>query len=384
MPGGGQLRRQARQIAAASVPTRRSITRQYGREQADVGGFTRAVLTLLGQGPGVGAAYAPEVAQQQKIDAAARVRLQALGGAYGAGSAAAVGGMGDSAASRLLSQQAAAQAYGAQLPHVAAARGALAEQGLISNMNEALRQRAEGVRQALPGALQQVENTALARSQLIGNLQNQRFQQQLASQQLALQRESQGERVREFNRSQDLEWARLRASIAGPAGVAAGSGRGIAGPGFLGGFQGLGRVTGLTANEVSGRVRTANGVVGASDQREWVNVPVHDDAGKITGYRREQVGGTGRSPDFARQGYSFGQAMQALANQGVEPAIALYVAGQIYDRYRGVRDTRRPEANAYLSFVRWMAEHGYPSYQRRWDRLRRSSAMPVTFRGGPH
>lgn len=206
------IAQQAAQAAQAAVPTTQSINQQYQRSLGDVSGFTRAVISLLQGGPGVGAGYTQAADQQRAVDAAAQARLAALGVPY-AGSQAVAGAQGDSALANLLSRQAAAQSYGAQLPHVAAARGALMQQGLISQRNQALTQRGQDYRQAYLSGLDQARQNALAMAVATGNYQNQ--QQSLALQQasLGLQQASLAERQREFGITHSPSYLRFVAGL---------------------------------------------------------------------------------------------------------------------------------------------------------------------------
>src|SRR5437660_1422736 len=124
---GTSPKAQAAAAAYGSVPTRGSITRQYGTQIGNAESFTKALVGLLQQGPSVGAAYNGAVANQGVVDNAAAQRIAAITGQapQTLGSQAAVGAMGASAMSHLLANQGAARAYGAQLPTIAASRGQL-------------------------------------------------------------------------------------------------------------------------------------------------------------------------------------------------------------------------------------------------------------------
>src|SRR5213079_177955 len=111
------------------------------------------------------------VGQQTAVSQAAAARLAALGGQYGAGSAAAVGGLGDSALSSLIAKGAAAKNYGEGLPAVAGARGQLFQQGLIHDRQSALQSRADQLRSAFTQALDTVQQQALARSTALASIQ---------------------------------------------------------------------------------------------------------------------------------------------------------------------------------------------------------------------
>ena len=148
-------------MAQASLPTRGSIYRQYGRAIGDVEGFSRALVSLLREeAPGITRGYDEAIGQQRAVNTAAEGRLRALGPEY----AVAPGAAGDAGMSRLLAQRAAAGSYAGRQPGIAASRGALAGSGLVNARGEALRQRAEAFRPAFYNALQQVQQAALARA----------------------------------------------------------------------------------------------------------------------------------------------------------------------------------------------------------------------------
>jgi len=287
-PTNQDLLRQAQAAAGAAVPTRQSIMHQYGQSIGDVSGFTRALMGLLNQGPAVGAGYTPAIAAQQGVTNAAAQRIAAVTGQTptAAGSAAAVGGLGDSATSHLIANQASARAYGAQLPHVAAARGALAQTGLINARNQALTQRQQDYRSALTQALDQARQNALSLSVATGNFQNQRAQ--LAEQQRqfnanqAYRYTALQENAKQFQQSQALQFqefqSRLRASMTGKGG-------------------GGGGLAGFTPNEISSLRNRAYGY--ANDTAVVHGVPI-------------------------------GTAIRNLQAQGIPHAIAVYEASQAY------------------------------------------------------
>lgn len=239
-PSGKAIRRQAAALAQASVPTRRSITQPYNQSIGDTTAFTTALMHLLGQStPGAG--YDAAIAQQQGIGQAAAARLQSLGGAYGAGSAAAVGGLGDSALSSLVARGAAAKSYGASLPAVAGARGQLFQQGLIKDRQAALQNRGDALRSAFTQALDTVQQQALARSTALASIQqnnrafreNQRqfnlnfgFQQQQAAQQQA-----------NFAYEHSPQWLAMQAQIQAAASGTGGGALSQYTPGQIAGFQ---------------------------------------------------------------------------------------------------------------------------------------------------
>src|SRR5690349_15371763 len=111
-PGPQQVQQAAQNDANAAVPTRGSIMSQYGQSLGDVSAFTRALVSLLRGSPNPGAGYSSAEQAQSAVDNTIASRLAALGGQYGAGSAAAASGLGGSALSSLLAKGAAATAYG--------------------------------------------------------------------------------------------------------------------------------------------------------------------------------------------------------------------------------------------------------------------------------
>lgn len=351
-PSQQQLMQEAQSLAGASVPTQQSINQQYGRSLQDVNGFAKAVISLLQGGPGVGAGYTDAATQQRAVDAAAQARLAALGLPY-AGSRAVAGAQGDSALANLLSRQAAAQSYGAQLPHVAAARGALMQQGLIQQRQQALTQRAQDYWSALAQAYPQVQQNALSRSVAIANIGNQQAQ-------LALQRASLAERQAEFQQTFGLEQQRFYAGLAA-ASPSSGTG------GTLSSLvSNLARATGLTQNEVNTNLAKATSYISGAPPTP-VKIPVYDPSGHVTGYRQGTVGGSAQ-PNYLQQGIPFAQALSDLTSHGVQLPIALAAAAMLYRTARGAPATSPklqgyvPAYLAYRSFVMWMAEHGFRQY----------------------
>lgn len=162
-PSNQVLRRQALRLADASLPSPASVARPFDRSSGDVGGFTRALVALLRNQQGAGAAaFEDPIAQQERIGQAARERL---GGLDFADADIAAGAASDSGLSRLLAGKASAGEYGARQPGIAASQGALMQTGLENAKLEALRQRDEALRSAFATAYQQVQAQALAMAQ---------------------------------------------------------------------------------------------------------------------------------------------------------------------------------------------------------------------------
>jgi hypothetical protein len=376
-PSNKQLQAQALALARAGVPTKKSINRQYGRGIQDTEAFTQALLANLGSiSSGIGGAYSQAVGDQQSIDAAARARLSALGGEYGAGSAAAVGGMGDSALSHLVANRAAAQNYGAQLPAAAAARGQLGVHSLETARSDALRQRGEDLRSQYIQTLNQVQNQALARSQLLSSNRNAALDRQLQQQSMAQNQAqfetTQAETKREFDKQFGLSKAQFQATLASTGGG------GTAGS-LNSSIAALAAATGLTNNEVNTQMAKALGLVQGTAP-EKTKVPVYDKNGHIKGYNLQTIGGsgTGGPVDY---GVPFPKAVQAIINEsGVPRPIALAAAARIYKQAR--RQKGKGPTYAYYSFVQWMAAHGFKPYTRL---VKQSSFMPPSGPfGGPH
>jgi hypothetical protein len=234
-------RNQAAAAAQAAVPTKRSINQQYGQSISDVEGFTTALAHLLQNGPSAQGAYNTAIQGQQGIDAAAQHALGVTGTPYAAGSQAAAAGLGTSALSALNARGAAAGAYGAALPHVAAARGTLGVQSLETAKNQAIQQRNESYSQAFQQALQQARQNAEAMREFNVNsgLQNRQLnaqiQQNRADNQYRYQALAQNQN--QFNRSQALSFQEFQAKLR--ASLQSGSASGVAGytPSEISGLQ---------------------------------------------------------------------------------------------------------------------------------------------------
>jgi hypothetical protein len=214
-------RKEAAAAAQAAVPTKGSINRQYGQSISDVEGFTTALAHLLQQGPSAQGAYQSAIQGQQGIDAAAQHALGVTGTPYAAGSQAAAAGLGTSALSALNARGAAAGAYGATLPHVAAARGTLGVQSLETARNQALQQRSESYSQAFQQALQQARQNAEAMREFNVNTGIQKQQMSIQQRQFAAGQAYQYAALRQnqnqFQQSQAQAWQEhlmsLRASL---------------------------------------------------------------------------------------------------------------------------------------------------------------------------
>jgi hypothetical protein len=94
-----------------------------------------------------------------------------------AGSAAAVGGMGDSALGSLNAKRGAAIQYQRLLPGIAAARGELANSSLLSQQHTALQQRDQQFHSAYMQALQQLRDYGLQKQRVAQAGQQIRIQQ---------------------------------------------------------------------------------------------------------------------------------------------------------------------------------------------------------------
>lgn len=186
MAKGQPLQQQAAGYANAAVPTVGSINSQYNQSLGDVHGFTNALVQLLQKGGGADP-YQGAVNSQAAANQAAVSRLTNLGSPYAAGSAAAVGGMGDSALGSLNAQRGAAIQYQRQLPGIAAARGELANSSLLSQQHTALQQRGQQYQSAYMQALQQLRDYGLQKQQVAQAGQQIRIQQSQFAQNLAQQ-----------------------------------------------------------------------------------------------------------------------------------------------------------------------------------------------------
>ena len=215
-PGDKTLRRRAKSLAAASLPTEASIRRQYQRQLKDVGGFGTALVSALqGQQSATNGAWSDALAQQQQLAAAARAELGGLGPDY-AGAQVAGGAAVDAGTSRVLQDQAAASQYGAALPGVGAARTHLAQLGVTSAQNDALTQRKDAFRQATMQAFQQLQQNAQSQALSLGQMDQSARQFQ---QNMAFQKSQAREQQRQFNAQE----ARMWASMTGSGGSSGGS-----------------------------------------------------------------------------------------------------------------------------------------------------------------
>jgi hypothetical protein len=326
--GQRQLVRQARQIAAASAPSARSINRQYRRAENDVGGFGQALLAALrASGSQAADAYSGAVTQQQGVDAAAQDRLAGLGPGY-AGAGVAVGAAGDSALSHLTALQSASGKYEAQLPAMGASRTALAQAGLANARKDALLQRSEDVRRQVPSILHQLAADA--------------FNQNLALSQLGLSQAR-------LNQSAAYENARLQQSAASQAQAQQHwrvdfiaknhfdpmTGRPVRLPG-----GGTGAPVGFTPTQWRGALRDVAQVIAPKPLR------VYD---HVTG-----TYSTKPQKNFAQQGIPFQEAIQQLVTQqGFDPRAAEVAIVRLYRTYAGApQDT--PAFKAWASWYDWV------------------------------
>jgi hypothetical protein len=232
MPSRAALMKQARDLAAAGAPTLGSINRQYDRAESDVTGLNQALAEML-KGIDPSGGYDQAVSQQRLLDDAAAARLAEAG--VNPDAVAAQSGMTGSASSALVSQGAAARQWATRQPVIAHARASTAIVGLENAQQDALKQRAEAIRQGTLQAYPQLQQSALSRAtalaQLIGN--NRQFseaQRQFNTQQ-AFNQQQLGEQSRQFNVSTRMNssqfWADLgfRQDQAAAAAQAAKSGQ---------------------------------------------------------------------------------------------------------------------------------------------------------------
>jgi hypothetical protein len=158
-PSDRTLIQQALGLARAGVPSAKGIRREYGRAIGDVSGFTKALMSMLGQ-TDIGGAYDKPMAQEQSARAAAATRLGALGPEY-ADADIAAGAAGESGLSLLRANQGAASAYGRKQPGIAGAGGALGILGLVNARTDALSKRREDIGSNFAARLADVRNQAL-------------------------------------------------------------------------------------------------------------------------------------------------------------------------------------------------------------------------------
>lgn len=379
---------QAAQAAQAAVPTKGSINRQYGQSISDVEGFTTALARLLGGMPSAQGAYNTAISQQQGIDSAAQAALRATGTPYAAGSGAAVAGLGTSALSNLNARGAAAGAYAATLPHVAAARGTLGVQSLETARQNALQTRNEDYRQAYLSALAQARQNAVQQRQFEQSfgLQKANLTGYLNGKPTLAEQQILSENRRYFA---NLRTERLIASLK------YGSGGSTLTQGSVLNGTGLTKATGLTAGEVNVQVAKADSILQPALKTKATAIYGYQNpqTGKITqvepagskfprvviGYRNIPTGGGG---DPVSSGVPFAVALRELGNQGIPAPIAFYAAARLYSQARTRGDARGN--SAYNTFVHWMAGNGFPQYRRLWQRLNQSSGTPPSFNGQPH
>ena len=184
-PSARELRREAGALAGASVPTVRSISRPYNRQQATAKAFLEAVRAALAESSsGVGAGYDKALAQEQAVSDAAQARLAGLGlGESAAGAQAVTGARGDSAQANLIASSAAAKNYQGQLPGIAAGATRVQSETLSKGLLDALQNRRDALSQSFVQALNTVQGQAMQRAQF--NMSADQFAQQIAAQQAA-------------------------------------------------------------------------------------------------------------------------------------------------------------------------------------------------------
>ncbi len=331
MPSNKSLRRQASQLTNAGLPSKRSIRRQYTRAEGDAGGFTSALVSLLkGEQGTAGQAYGSAISQQNQIDDAARQQLGGLGEGYGGGAAAKVGATGDSAISGLLQGQAAASDYASRQPGIAAGRGALAQEGLVNAMTDAMKQRQDSYRSGFAANYQQVQQNAQSRELAIANLG-------LSQQQLALSQRSEAFQEGQANRSyaEQVREFNIRQADARQTAAAAG----------------------LSPSEFRSEAALVQGIAGAP-KATTSRVPVYstrpdpNDPSKkirvITGYREAPVQGQD-TRDIVQKGTPYRAALQMVLDAGVQPQVAQLLLGGLYQKYAKA-PTDSPAFRAYLSY----------------------------------
>lgn len=351
-PSNKNLQKQAANLASGAVPTRGSIRRQYALPLQSNRGFTEALIHLLQQGGGgVSSGFDSAIASQQGIDQAAAQRLAALGGPYGAGSAAAVGGMGGSALSSLVAQGAAAKNYASQIPAVAASRGQQMNAQLLQQRNQAITQRNEDYRSALQQALQTVQQNALAMSSLRSSNKNANLDRALQAQSMAQSQSQfeaqQAEQMREFNIDHSPAFLKFQAGLQQQVSAAANGSGGSGNP-----------LSQYTPGQIAGFQKDAQASITAG---------IH-------------------------QGVPIQSAIRSLITAGTPKQIAVWEASRIYQDAA----TSKPDKANFSSpktyqrvFSAWsQANRSYRAWvaKKYWRRYKGapSSNQPVSFGGGPH
>jgi hypothetical protein len=357
----------AQALAQTAAPTRGSVVQPFNQGISDTGQFTDAALAnLRAQIGNTSAGYTTAYGQQSAQTQAAMARLAALGGQYGAGSAAAAGGMGDAAGSQLLQSGAAANAYANQIPGSLAARGQLLQAGLIKGRQQALQQRSQAISQAFPQYLSQVQAQRLAEKQFGLSQRQVADQEKQAAAAEAQSAASLAEQRREFGISNAYRYAALAASTA-----ASSSSSGLGGSAGAG----LAKALGWTSNELETHVSAATKLLQGSAP-EQARVPVYgtrpDGSHYIKGYNTTSVGGTGQK-SAVQAGVLFPDAVKTLIQTGVQPQVAVYAAARIYQGSH-LLGLGYAEDRAYLSFAQFMAQHGNTKYIKIYNRLTRQNA----------
>jgi hypothetical protein len=339
-PSNRKLRREAKNVARASVPTVRSIQRPYNRQIQSARDFLQAVQGALADvNSGVNASYDQALSQQQAVSDAAQARLAGLGlGVDAAGTQAAAGASGDSAAAQLISNAGSARNYAAKLPGIAAGSALVDQAGLRKQMLDALQNRRDQMRQAYFPALESARSAALQRAgfnqsqdQFLKNLGLQRAQMAQQASQFAqsfgLQQQQYGEGVREFNIQQKnaakqqawsnkLDIAKFEAStgynpITGKAVAGASSSLSQFSPSELRQQAKLAAPF-LNPTRTQSVTSSAKGPSGTKSTNK--KVVIHD-------------------PPLPLRGMPFQQFLAQLTDAGVNPQIALRMAAGLYQRY---------------------------------------------------
>lgn len=332
------LRRQAKQIAAAGLPSAHSIRHQYARQEGDVANFSSALVSLLkGQQGVAGQAYGQAIQQQQGIDAAARQQLGNLGEQY-AGAGVKVGATGDSAVSSLLGGQAAAQDYASRQPGIAAGRGALGQTALQNALSDALSQRADQIHQGFLPAYTQLKQNAFSQKMALSQLGLSK--RSLADQEAATAF-SQSEQVRSDNasiasaRQAESHW---RLDFIGRYGFDPYTGKTVKTPGS----SGSSAPSGFTPNEWRSTLKSAAQTLAPPADRV-LDPSTHTYV-------------TQRRKDFVQQGILFGDAVKQLVSQaGFDKRAALVAAVRLYRTYGGA-PRNSPAYKAWASYFNYIKQ----------------------------
>jgi hypothetical protein len=340
-PSSRELRREAEGLAGASVPSIRSVSQPYNRQAQSARDFLSAVQAVLGETQGqVGAAYDQATASQGALDAATQQRLAGLGlGVDSAGVQAAQGARGDSASANLLSNEASAKSFAAAQPGIAAGNTGVVLAGLRKQQTDALSNRRDQLRQSFFQALGQVQSQALARAGF--NQSADQFHQQMAASNAANAlsqantNRSFNEQVREFNISRkDAKKAQTAA--------------------------------GLSPSEYRQQAKLVADYTGGS-AAQTTKIPVYKTVNgkqQVVGYKSTTVQGSG-TPNVALQGQGFTHVLNALVQQGVNPAVALPMLQSLYtDPILKHAPVGTDQWKAYQSYLRYIdPQYGHHPYE---------------------